>query len=201
MNKDQFVYDANVQKTNRDITITQIENKIDMLKQIKAIIYAEGQQDKYYNKRRTTLQEYRKRLKDCDNKIAEQTDFVNKMKSMNGYIPRKTSITNPPKLGVKPEIIRRRSKSAHFKKNRFPTPRYPIDLEQLRKVARVILESKIEDSNDEYNWVKDSPFLKKLEVLKDLNDESAELPVESELNDEIKQAEKELKRARCCFNI
>ena len=83
MNRDQMQYDADVQKYNRDATIRAIENKLDMLKQIKAIIYAEGQRDKIENGRRTTLLEYHKRLDEYDVKIDEQIAFVDKMKAMN----------------------------------------------------------------------------------------------------------------------
>lgn len=220
MNKGQFDYDADVQKINRDSTIRALENKLDTLKQIKAIVYAEGQQDKVKNHRRTTLLEYRKRLEDCDIQIEEHATFVDKMKAMNGYIPRKVSIANAPKLGQKAKSSRvqyslscgslgnisplqQHVKSVSYLRNRHPTPRYPIDLKQLEEVNKVLSESKQTDSQSDkqYDWIVDSPFLYKLEKINESNEDSTELPDESELNDEIIQTQKDLDRARCCFGF
>jgi hypothetical protein len=203
MNREQIEYDADVQKYNRDATIRAIENKLDMLKQIKAIIYAESQRDKIENGRRTTLLEYHKRLDEYDAKIDEQTAFVDKMKAMNGYIPRKVSVATAPQLGVVVPLpgSRVRSKSSSRIKNRHPTPRYPLDPEQLKQIAKVILESKLSDSAETYDWVESSPYLIKLEKIKDANVSDSEIPEESELNEEIAQTEKELNRARCCFGF
>lgn len=187
MNREQFQYDADVQRYNRDMTIKTLEDKLDMLKQIKAVIYNEGQQDKIKNKRRTTLLEYHKRMDECDIKIDEQIDFIEKLKVMNGYIPRKISIANAPRLGnrIRMPDARTRSKSTSRLKNRYPTPRYPINITK--------------DDAEKYSWVVSSDYLNKLEKIISSNDINSELPEEDDLDKEIEQTEKDLGRARCCF--
>lgn len=195
MNPAQLQYDADVQKYNRDSTIRDIENKLDILKQMKAVIYAEGQRDKIENGRRTTLSEYHRKLDDCDAKIDQHMTFIEKMKVMNGYVPRKVSMANPPTLGT-----RVRSKSAS-RTRRYPTPRYPLDPEQLKRTAKAILGSKMSDASETYSWIVESPFLNKLEKIKESADENASIPEEEELDKEIEETQKDLDRARCCFGL
>jgi hypothetical protein len=284
MNKDQFVYDAQVQKYNRDATIRALENKLDLLKEIKAIVYAEGQLDKVEHDRQNTLLEFRKRLESCDLQIVEHVKLMTKMKEMNGYVarsrteskallPRPAKVKRSKSMGRKISVdksmgrkisVDKQFTDKHFtdkqfeteteetadksdtptadksdtptadksdtptadksdtptadksdtptadksdtpsiphkpyRKNRYPTPRYPINLTELRKVAQVILEAKIleETHGPMYSWVNDSFFLNKLEKM--TTDDNAMLPPSEELNVEIENAEKELRRARCC---